>query len=117
MFSCLRILYFLVTCKVSYKRLIHCHVLQVSTHGSSTNHIMIWKYPSMTRLATLSSHSSEVHYLAVSPDGKTIITGGGDETLHLWNVFSRAHSRMVSAQFFTWKKYFLMDHIYTYRNV
>lgn len=26
-------------------------------------------------------------YLAVSPDGQTIVTGAGDETLRFWNVF------------------------------
>jgi len=28
-----------------------------------------------------------VLYLAVSPDGQTIVTGAGDETLRFWNVF------------------------------
>jgi WD40 repeat protein len=58
-----------------------------------------------------------VHYLAVSPDGEAIVTFGGDEILHLWHVFGKAHSHKVSAQFIQWKKYFLMDHIYTYRNL
>jgi cell division cycle 20-like protein 1 (cofactor of APC complex) len=94
-------------------------MLQVSTHGSIEDQIHIWKYPSMTRLATLTSHSSGVHYLAVSPDGVTIVTGGGDETLHRWqHVFSRAHSRKVSAEFVHVERYiFLMDHIDTYRSI
>jgi cell division cycle 20-like protein 1 (cofactor of APC complex) len=28
-----------------------------------------------------------VLYLACSPDGQTIVTGAGDETLRFWNVF------------------------------
>lgn len=28
-----------------------------------------------------------VLYLALSPDGQTIVTGAGDETLRFWNVF------------------------------
>jgi len=28
-----------------------------------------------------------VLYLAMSPDGQTIVTGAGDETLRFWNVF------------------------------
>ena len=31
-----------------------------------------------------------VLYLAVSPDGQTIVTGAGDETLRFWNVFPDA---------------------------
>lgn len=59
----------------------------VSTHGYSQNQIIVWKYPSLTKLATLTGHTMRVLYLAVSPDGQTIVTGAGDETLRFWNVF------------------------------
>ncbi|GMI79841.1 FIZZY-related 3, cell cycle switch protein 52 B [Hibiscus trionum] len=59
----------------------------VSTHGYSQNQIMVWKYPSMAKVATLTSHSLRVLYLAMSPDGQTIMTGAGDETLRFRNVF------------------------------
>jgi cell division cycle 20-like protein 1 (cofactor of APC complex) len=59
----------------------------VSTHGYSQNHITIWKYPEMDKITSLSGHSLRVLYLAMSPDGKTIVTGAGDETLRFWNVF------------------------------
>ncbi|KAF9611791.1 hypothetical protein IFM89_035776 [Coptis chinensis] len=59
----------------------------VSTHGYSQNQIMVWKYPSMGKVATLTGHSLRVLYLAMSPDGQTIVTGAGDETLRFWNVF------------------------------
>jgi cell division cycle 20-like protein 1 (cofactor of APC complex) len=44
----------------------------------------------MTRLATLTGHTYRVLYLAMSPDGSTIVTGAGDETLRFWNVFPSA---------------------------
>ncbi|KAJ8766071.1 hypothetical protein K2173_020587 [Erythroxylum novogranatense] len=59
----------------------------VSTHGYSQNQIMVWKYPSLAKFATLTGHSLRVLYLAMSPDGQTIVTGAGDETLRFWNVF------------------------------
>lgn len=59
----------------------------VSTHGYSQNQIVVWSYPTMNQIATLTGHSMRVLYLAVSPDGQTIITGAGDETLRMWNVF------------------------------
>ncbi|EPS70724.1 hypothetical protein M569_04033, partial [Genlisea aurea] len=62
----------------------------VSTHGYSQNQIMIWKYPSMGKVATLTGHSLRVLYLAMSPDGQTIVTGAGDETLRFWSVFPSA---------------------------
>jgi cell division cycle 20-like protein 1 (cofactor of APC complex) len=65
----------------------------VSAHGYSQNQIFVWKYPGMSKLATLTGHSFRVLYLAVSPDGQTIVTGAGDETLRFWNVFPEAKSQ------------------------
>lgn len=59
----------------------------MSTHGYSDNAIVVWKYPSMKKVATLTGHSMRVLYLAMSPDGETIVTGAGDETLRFWKVF------------------------------
>lgn len=59
----------------------------VSTHGYSHNQINIWKYPKMEKVATLTGHTYRVLYLAMSPDGSTIVTGAGDQTLRFWNVF------------------------------
>ena len=59
----------------------------VSTHGYSQNQILVWKYPSLTQVAKLTGHSYRVLYLAMSPDGESIVTGAGDETLRFWNVF------------------------------
>jgi cell division cycle 20-like protein 1 (cofactor of APC complex) len=65
----------------------------VSTHGYSRgpvqNQIHIWRYPSMTQIATLTGHTFRVLYLAMSPDGQTIVTGAGDETLRFWNAFQK----------------------------
>jgi len=59
----------------------------VSTHGYSQNQVIVWRYPSMTQVATLTGHTYRVLYLAMSPDGTTIVTGAGDETLRFWSVF------------------------------
>ncbi|CAK7264099.1 substrate-specific activator of APC-dependent proteolysis [Sporothrix epigloea] len=61
----------------------------VSTHGYSQNQIVVWKYPSMTQVVSLVGHTYRVLYLAMSPDGRVVVTGAGDETLRFWNVFSR----------------------------
>eukprot|EP00898_Chlorokybus_atmophyticus_P004129 jgi/Chlat1/4717/Chrsp30S08926 len=65
----------------------------VSTHGYSQNQIIVWRYPTMTKLATLTGHTLRVLYLAMSPDGQTIVTGAGDETLRFWNVFPGAKAQ------------------------
>jgi cell division cycle 20-like protein 1, cofactor of APC complex len=61
----------------------------VSTHGYSQNQIVVWKYPSMTQVVSLTGHTYRVLYLAMSPDGRTVVTGAGDETLRFWTVFGR----------------------------
>ena len=35
-------------------------------------------------------HTSRVLFLAMSPDGETIVTGAGDETLRFWNAFPKS---------------------------
>ncbi|CAM0870306.1 unnamed protein product [Alopecurus aequalis] len=65
----------------------------VSTHGYSQNQIIVWRYPTMSKLATLTGHTFRVLYLAISPDGQTIVTGAGDETLRFWNVFPSPKSQ------------------------
>lgn len=67
-----------------------------STHGYSLNQIILWKYPSMTKVTTLTGHTYRVLYLAISPDGQTIVTGAGDETLRFWNVFPGPRQRSGS---------------------
>ena len=59
----------------------------VSTHGYSQHQIVVWSYPGMEVLATLTGHGTRVLYLSVSPEGSTIVTGAGDETLRFWKVF------------------------------
>lgn len=61
----------------------------VSTHGFSRNQIIVWKYPNMQQIAHLTGHTYRVLYLSLSPDGETIVTGAGDETLRFWNVFEK----------------------------
>lgn len=43
----------------------------------------------MQQVATLTGHTLRVLYLAMSPDGQTIVTGAGDETLRFWNAFAK----------------------------
>ncbi|BFZ56812.1 substrate-specific activator of APC-dependent proteolysis [Savitreella phatthalungensis] len=62
----------------------------VSTHGYSENQVVVWKYPNMSQVASLTGHTYRVLYLAMSPDGQNIVTGAGDETLRFWNVFGKS---------------------------
>ncbi|KAJ9635567.1 uncharacterized protein PV06_02805 [Exophiala oligosperma] len=61
----------------------------VSTHGYSQNQIVVWKYPKMEQVVSLTGHTFRVLYLSTSPDGTTVVTGAGDETLRFWRVFGK----------------------------
>ncbi len=56
----------------------------VSTHGFNKFETNIWDSSSMTKKQTLIGHSKRVLYLAAEPDGQTIITGAGDQTIRFW---------------------------------
>ncbi|GMI89649.1 cell division cycle 20.1 [Hibiscus trionum] len=59
----------------------------LSSHGFTNNQLTLWKYPSMVKIAELTGHTSRVLYMAQSPDGCTVASAAGDETLRFWNVF------------------------------
>ncbi|CAI9095335.1 OLC1v1031266C1 [Oldenlandia corymbosa var. corymbosa] len=59
----------------------------LSAHGFSQNQLTLWKYPAMSKLAKLRGHTSRVLFMAQSPDGCTVASAAGDETLRFWNVF------------------------------
>jgi len=59
----------------------------VSGHGFSQNQLTVWKYPSLSKVTDLTGHSSRVLLLVCSPDGSTIASVAGDETIRLWKVW------------------------------
>ncbi|XP_027350661.1 cell division cycle 20.2, cofactor of APC complex-like [Abrus precatorius] len=59
----------------------------LSSHGFTQNQLTLWKYPSMVKMAELKGHTSRVLFMAQSPDGCTVASAAGDETLRFWNVF------------------------------
>ncbi|KAJ3700106.1 hypothetical protein LUZ61_003811 [Rhynchospora tenuis] len=58
----------------------------LSSHGPEKNQIAVWKYPSMTKIAELTGHTSSVLYMTQSPDGCQIASASDDETLKLWTI-------------------------------
>ncbi|KMZ64447.1 Cell division cycle 20.1, cofactor of APC complex [Zostera marina] len=65
----------------------------LSSHGFTNNQLTLWKYPSMVKMAELTGHTSRVLFMAQSPDGCTVATAAGDETLRFWNVFGNPESQ------------------------
>lgn len=63
------------------------HQELVSSHGFSNNQIIVWKYPSIKKLIELEGHSERVLHLTTSPDGSTIASASGDQTIKFWKIF------------------------------
>ena len=61
----------------------------ISSQGNSKNQICLWSYPKMNKIAELNGHLNRALYLAMSPDGCTMVSGSSDETLRFWNINER----------------------------
>jgi cell division cycle protein 20 (cofactor of APC complex) len=61
----------------------------LSSHGSSQNSLTLWKYPSLQKVCDIpQAHQSSILHLAISPDGQTVCSGAGDESLKFWKLFN-----------------------------
>jgi len=70
----------------------------VSSHGFPRNQINVWKYPSMVKVAELNGHSSRVLHMAQSPDGATLVSAAGDETLRFWKVWQPSEAAKAAVK-------------------
>lgn len=70
-----------------------------SSHGFSENQLILWKFgsrSSLTKVKELTGHTARILSLACSPDGSTVVSAAGDESLRFWNIFGSAPSRRSS---------------------
>ena len=55
------------------------------------------KYEAFLKLET-GAHTARVNQLLATPDGKTLITSGGDKTIRVWDVASKKQTGMLLGQ-------------------
>ncbi|XP_074390430.1 LOW QUALITY PROTEIN: cell division cycle protein 20 homolog [Zonotrichia albicollis] len=56
----------------------------ISAHGFAQNQLVIWKYPTMTKVAELQVHTDRILTLTMSPDSTSVASAAADETLRIW---------------------------------
>ena len=65
----------------------------ISTHGYSLNQMILWQpskdFDRLRKEEVLIAHKLRVLYLALSPCGKYVATGAGDETVRIWNMVNQ----------------------------
>lgn len=66
----------------------------ITAHGFSEHQCVRWSYPSMKVTGLLRGHEQRILHIALSPDGTTVVTGSGDETLRFWPVFNAVAGRV-----------------------
>jgi cell division cycle protein 20 (cofactor of APC complex) len=59
----------------------------LSSHGYNQNNMIVWKYPSMEKLAELNGHSNRVLSVAMSANGEIVASLGADQTIRFWECF------------------------------
>jgi len=68
----------------------------VTGHGFSHNQLTVWKYPAMTKVVDLKGHTQRVLLLMKSPDGSTIASAAGDETIRMWKIWPHKDKKVES---------------------
>lgn len=65
----------------------------ISGHGFAKHELIIWKYPSLNKVADLTGHTARILSTSLSPDGTMVASAGADETLRIWNCFAKDPSK------------------------
>lgn len=60
----------------------------ISTHGFNKFQCNVWDSSTLQKQQTLIGHTKRVLYLAAQPNGETIVTGAGDQTIRFWKLKS-----------------------------
>jgi WD40 repeat protein len=62
----------------------HPHQSRLLISGDRAGQIKLWQVDKLAELISIDSQQSKVNCLAISPDGRLMISGGSDKTIKIW---------------------------------
>lgn len=68
------------------------HKQLISAHGHPKNHMVVWQYPCMKELATLTGHAERILHMVLSPRRTRVASASSDETVRIWKCFKPRES-------------------------
>jgi outer membrane protein assembly factor BamB len=63
--------------------------------GATSGQIKVWDLVAKEDRGQLEGHTNKVFAAAISPDGKTLATGGADKSIRLWNLESMRQQNVL----------------------
>lgn len=60
-----------------------------------TSTYFLLRYPTMSKVSELKAHQSRVLHMSLSPDGTTVCSAAGDETLRFWKVIYCSYLALI----------------------
>ncbi|MEA5619661.1 serine/threonine-protein kinase [Cronbergia sp. UHCC 0137] len=66
-----------------------CNDLAGGDAKKKYHRIKLWNFTTGQELAVLQGHSQRVNVVAISPNGKTLVSGSDDKTIKVWNLTTK----------------------------
>jgi cell division cycle protein 20 (cofactor of APC complex) len=68
----------------------------VSSHGHPSNNLMIWKYPTMTKVGEFEGHTDRILSISMCPRGEIVASSSADQSIRFWEYFKTSKENLIT---------------------